>query len=516
MKKNSLIQLCLLPLLFAMVALFPACKKNSDAAPVITSVRMYHAFGKDTLLSTGNLQTDPSWTGGTNKYVVIIGQNLQNATSITIDGTPVQFNPALFSANSVVVPIPAIVFSQIDTTKLYKIFYTTKAGTAEFSFKLGAPAPTITAISNVFANPGDSVYVYGANLVLVQNFSYAGNVITSFTPSVDGTSIGFLMPATQPTKQITVTTKFGAASATIVATPTISWISNENAEAGDSVYIHGNYLKNISSLMWAGTAITSFTTSKDTKTVAFVMPTLLAQSGPVSITTSFGTDTTPYHVNTLTYLQDGVIENMDGGWNFNGMNGWWGSDGNAAVDDPALDVFGGWLTHTTLFDGVLGTNHTVTLFMNNGALKTGQGGFAGLHSNPWIPTANLSDPVGNWALKFEFSIPSSKPWNGGSLCFKTDFAGSTYVARYEPWQISASATANYSTKGWQTVTIPLSSFRATDPTLGDGAGASVTSLGALVGTGSTGLTIYLQNFATVTTQTGFYGGIDNVRVVKIK
>jgi hypothetical protein len=110
----------------------------------------------------------------------------------------------------------------------------------------------------------------------------------------------------------------------------------------------------------------------------------------------------------------------------------------------------------------------------------------------------------------------ANPWNGGTLCFETGFANN-YMARYEPWQISASSTKAFSTKGWQTVTIPLSSFRAEDTNLGKGEGVSVASLNDLLGgTGNTSLNIYLHNFSTSPTATGFYAAFDNIRVVKIK
>src|SRR3954470_7388309 len=156
MKKILNARLCLLPLLLMIVALLPACKKMNDSsnagAPSITSVRLYHPSPKDTLIGTGNLNTDTSFTGHSGKYVVIIGHNLQNATNITFDGVPTSFNTALFAQNSAVVSIPYINFSTIDTAKLYTIQYTTPAGSTTFSFKLGPPAPTMVAISDVFAN----------------------------------------------------------------------------------------------------------------------------------------------------------------------------------------------------------------------------------------------------------------------------------------------------------------------------------------------------------------------------
>ena len=134
--------------------------------------------------------------------------------------------------------------------------------------------------------------------------------------------------------------------------------------------------------------------------------------------------------------------------------------------------------------------------------------------NQGVPAANLSDPVDKWAIKFELSV--AHPWNGGALCFESGFAGGSYIARYEPWQISASRSAESSTKGWQTKPF-LCSFGAEDPTLGKGKGASVASLSSLLGaSGNTGLSIYLNNFSTAATTTGFYAVFHNVGVVKIK
>ncbi|MFI5137030.1 MAG: glycan-binding surface protein [Sphingobacteriales bacterium] len=503
MKKKSLIGLCLLPLLFAMVALFPACKKNNEGAPVITSVRLYNPSPKDSVVSTGNPNTDPFLTGRTGNYVVIIGQNLQNATSITFDGVPSQFNPALFSPNSAAVPIPNIIFSTIDTTRLYTIQYKTTTGSTTFSFKLGAPAPTITAISNVFANPGDSVYVYGANLVLVKNFVYAGTKITSFNPSVDGTSIGFLMPALQPTSQIIVTTKFGTVTSIINATPTITGISDENAIPGDSVHIYGTYFKSIQKITFAGQAISSFTSSKDGKSIGIVMPSN-GQPGPASVTTKFGTATTVYNVDDVA---TGRISDWEWSGNFNWQ--WWGG-ATLTSGDPNS----GWPGYNPDFPG----NKSQYMFLKNGVLAPAEGNTYSnyailMNGAQWVPAANINDPVEDWAFKFEVSVPNN--WNGGSIVVTSGVSG--YVARWEPWQINAGTTAPYKTKRWVTVTIPLASFRASDPTLGDGEGTSISKISDLTGSsGNTSCTIYIHNYSKSPTATGFYGAFDNIRCVKIK
>jgi hypothetical protein len=515
MKRNLDIRLYLLPLFLMVVALLPACKKNNEGPsskpPVVTSVRLYHASGKDTLLSTGNSKTDPNLVVGAGKYVVIIGQNLQNATGIDFDGVSTTFNPALLASGSAVVQIPNIIYSKIDTAKFYTLTYKTPAGSTTFSFKLGPPAPAIYSISNVFAQPGDSVYLFGSNLVLVQNLVYGGTPITKFKSSLYGDSLGFLMPATTFNRLVTVTTKSGTVLDTIKATPIISWISNENPSMGDSVYIYGTYLKGVQSLSFAGAAVTSFTTSTDAKSISFVAPALSSQSGPVSITTSYGTGTTPYHVNTQTYLQDGVIENMDGSGtlyaDYGGNASGWG-DGIGGIDAHINNRYG-WFTETTAFNGVLGTNHTMFIFVNTGALSGGSSnnGII-LASNQWVPAANLTDAPGNWALKLEISVPTD--WNGGALDISP---GGGYIYRWEP----SSNGKPYKTKGWVTITIPLSSFRKSDPSLGEGKGVALANLTDMLGSkGQTGAYLYRHNYNAATTTTGFYVAFDNIRVVKIK
>lgn len=504
MKKilNKHIYLSLMFCLTAICILFASCKSDEIGSPVITGVRNYVASPNDTLLLSAVAK---------GQWVVIEGQNLQNATQISFDGVSATVNNALFASNSAVVKIPSILFSTIDINKLYTIEYVTSGGSAKFSFKLGPAVPTITAVSDVFANPGDSVFLYGTDLVLVQSFSYGGTNITSFKSNLSGTSLGFLMPTQTTTDLVSVVTKSGIADFKIMALPTITGISNENANSGDSVYVYGTYLKSIQSFTFGGAAITSYKLSSNGKSVGFILPSSVA-AGPASITTVFGTAATTYDVNNIYNVKSagnattGVLANMEWGNAFGW--GWWGGS-NLSVSDPSQT--GGWLTLCSDMTG----NTGMFMSINEAALAAGaKGSSIPIGGAQWIPAANLNDAVSDWAIKFEINIPKS--WNGGSIAIQSGFTGS-YTARYEPWQISSSKTAAYSTNGWRTVTIPLSEFRGTDATLGDGKGASVTTLANLLGpTGKTGCTVFINNYGTSSTTTGFYGGFDNFRVVKIK
>lgn len=477
------------------IVFMPACKKTVTSAPVITGVLNYAASPADSALT--GIVPNAQW-------VVISGQNLQSAIQITFNGVAASFNPALLAPSSAVVQIPAIVFSSIDTNKLNTIQYTTTTGTTTFSFKLMPAVPTITAISNVFANPGDSVFISGTNFFFVKSFSYGGTNITSFISNLSGTSLGFVMPAQTPTDQVILTTKSGTVNFKIVATPTITGVSNENAETGDSVYIYGTYLKNIQTFTFAGTTISSFVTTTDGSKVAFQLP-ALSQSGPVSITTKFGTATTVYNVHDIAGI--GSISNWEWGGNFNWQ--WWGG-ATLTSGNPSS----GWPPYNADFPG----NSSMYMVLKNGVLSPGEGNTWSnyailMNGAQWVPSANINDPVGNYAFKFEVNIP--KPWNGGAIDIMS--GDQTYIYRWEPWQISAATTVAYSTKGWVTITVPFTEFRNTDATLGAGRGVSMSKFADLLGaSGKSGCTVYIHNYSTSATATGFYGAFDNLRVAKIK
>ncbi|SDS19177.1 hypothetical protein SAMN05216490_0705 [Mucilaginibacter mallensis] len=497
MKNNLNIRLYLLPLFFAMVALLPACKKNNEGSsnpPVITGVRSYVASPNDTVLTSAI----PN-----GQWVVITGQNLKSATRIEFDGVPANFSPVLLAENSAVVQIPQITFSTIDTSKLYTVKVTTTGGSTSFAFKLGPPAPAIWAISDVFANPGDSVYLFGANLVLVQHLVYGGTPITKFKTSLSGDSLGFLMPALTPTKLVTVTTKAGIALDTINAKPIIAAISDCNPDLGDSVYVYGSYLKTIQSISFGGATITNFTEGPRGIYVKFLAPGKYSYaSGPVTIVTSYGTVSTVYKVNTQNGVTAGLLGDFEWGDNF-GFG--WGSNENLVAN-------------VADFNGSMGTNTTQYMELKIPVLAGGASVFFPLGNsntgNHWVPVANITDPPSSWALQFEMSV--AHPWNGGTLYIETTFAGDSYVARYEPWKIPGSnVTKAFITKGWETVTIPLSAFKSKVNELGDG--VSITQISDLLGpTGASSYNMYLENFDSSSTATDFYAAIDNIRCVKIK
>jgi hypothetical protein len=438
--------------------------------------------------------------------VVIHGQNLKNAVRILFDGVDASFNYGVFADDMAVVQIPSVIpFNSVPPTLLNTITYVTTSGTTTFQFNYNYPAPAITGINNETFFPGDSIYIYGSGFFLVQSVKFAGADIAKYNVDSMGTHIGFVCPpfAQVPGGTITVVAKGGTATTTkiySVGKPSIISISNENPNAGDSVYIYGAAFKDIQTIVFSGVTISSYRAAPDYTYIAFKCPTLTA-SGNVTITTLYGTAATTFNVNDIS---TGMIGNFEWG-NLFGY-AWWGG---ASLESG--DPNSGWPPYDPLLTG----NASMYMLLNGSNMNSGDGNNGStalrLNSAQWVPAANLSDLPENWAVKFEMKVPKS--WNGATLTIASDYTD--YIYRYEPWS-TASGPVDYSTNSWITVTIPLSSFRA-NGTAGDGRGAALTDLKKLVGaSGNTGMYLYMHNYGSAPTETGYYAGFDNVRVVKIK
>jgi hypothetical protein len=371
-----------------------------------------------------------------------------------------------------------------------------------------ANAPVLTGVRNYAPAPGDSVLqslvpgqwvvLSGSNLSNAIQISFDGIPATFNSTLFSDTSAVVLVPAVIPFPSVPAeklntiyyVTPEGATTFTfdiVAPPPTISGVSNENANTGDSVYISGFNFFFIQQLTFAGTPVTAYKASGDGTFVGFVLPTL-TQSGPVIIATKSGADTTAYNVNNAS------TESL---CNFDNVNTFsWGTN----TDNSSAN-----------FPGNQG-NYAV---LSNGELPPGDGTWWGwqrsINTNDvqWLPVSKLGDPLANYALKFEISIPAE--YNGTSIYVIKGYSW-TFMARYEPWKDANGVAFPFATKGWRTVTIPLSEFRKDN-----GKGVSASSLTELLGSMGTGaVNIHTQNFANAPTPTGLNAAIDNIRVVSIK
>jgi hypothetical protein len=387
--------------LAAILILMPACKKDTNA-PVITDVRNYAPTPGDSLLQ----KMIPG------QWVVISGHNLKDAVQIFFDGIPASFNTALFSDTYAVVELPSVIpFPSVSADKLNTIEYVTSGGKTTFTFNIVAPAPTITGVSNENANEGDYVYIFGTNLFFINNISFAGTPIVSYTLSNDGTSVGFVLPALTKSGKVVIDAQSGSDST----------MYNVNDVATGALC---NF-DDVSPIGWGGSAAT------------------------------IGSSNTDFPGNRGKYaiLQNGIVNPWD--WNA------WGG-GRIIYLDPVQ----------------------------------------------WVPVENINDPLDNWAVKFEINVP--KPWNGNTLFVSSEH--NDYRFRYEPWMNTDGKTSSFTTNGWRTITVPLSVFRKDW-----GRKELTTSIADLIGvTGNNNFCIQTMNIGDGPSVTGLNAAVDNIRVVKIK
>jgi hypothetical protein len=370
-------------------------------------------------------------------------------------------------------------------------------------------APVINGVRSYLVSPGDSVInslvpgqwvvLLGHNLKGAVQISFNG-VPASFNSALfSDTSAAVMVPAVIPFPTVSAdqlnTIRYVTPNGTTTFTfnivappPTITSISNENANQGDSVRIYGLNFFFIKSISFAGASVTSWKEANDGTSVGFVLP-ALTQSGPVVITTNSGSAATVFNVNDVT---TGALCNYD---NVNTYS--WGATGtsNSSVNFPGNR---GW--YAILQNGILNANEWS--WWNGGRSMNTNG-------VQWVPKDSLGVPPANYTVKFEVSSPSV--WNGGSFYIVKDYS-TAYVGRYEPWKDASGASFNFSTTGWRTVTIPLSLFLTNN-----GTGTAPAKLTDLLGSnGSGSFNIWVINNSPSATTTGTNVAVDNIRIVKIK
>lgn len=370
--------------------------------------------------------------------------------------------------------------------------------------------PVITGVRNYVASPGDSllskvgpgqwVVVRGQNLKGALQIYFDGTKASFNDAWFSDTSAVVLIPsviafptvAANQLNTIRYVTTHGEASfsfSIIAPAPTISGVSNEAASPGDSVTISGFNFFFIKSIVYAGKTVTGFTGSNDGTSIRMAVPAGVT-TGPVTVTTNSGTATTVYTVHDFV---TGVT------CNFDAINTYpWGSNtSNSSTTYPGNTGYYDIIGATNLPAG--GTDwydspHSINL--------------SGVQ---WVPAVNISSSLDSYAVKFEVSVPAATPWSNGVIYILANYNFSN-MAAYNPWLNSNGTTTAFTTKGWLTVTIPLSNFN-----INNGAtGTPPASITALIGAGgNTGLEFMFMNYGK-TTVTSFAAGIDNIRVVKIK
>jgi hypothetical protein len=119
---------------------------------------------------------------------------------VLFDGVPATYNSALTANNTLLIQVPSIPFSTVDSTKLNTIEIVYNSGTLVYKFPVSPPPPVVSYISNEFAHPGDVITLTGSYLYLIQSITFPGGVAaTQYTGDVAGTTLTLTVPANATT-----------------------------------------------------------------------------------------------------------------------------------------------------------------------------------------------------------------------------------------------------------------------------------------------------------------------------
>jgi len=379
------------------------------------------------------------------------------------------------------------------------------AGPSISGLRAIAPAPNDSALT--IAGPGQWVVIRGAHLGDASGISFNGWPASFNQALFSDNSLVVNIPADMPfasldtTKlnTVTVITPHGSATYKFPIAPpppVVTGISNENATAGTAITIYGFNFFYISKVIFPGgiTVSSGMTSNTAGTTLNLTVPSGITTGGTIQVVNRYGTGVSVILFNDLT---TGVLNNYDNVNNFA-----WGA---------------GTSTSTTTYPGNRGTFGV----MNASGVGGGDFGWwngnrsVNTNSAQWVPVSRLGETLTNYALKFEINVTT--PWNGGSIFIVKDYDWH-YVARYEPWQGADGVVSNFTTKGWQTVTLPLSMFKDNPDTTTStfaGTGNAVPSMAKLLGaTGAGGIDVMFVNPAKAATGS-FEAAIDNIRIVRV-
>jgi hypothetical protein len=278
--------------------------------------------------------------------------------------------------------------------------------------------------------------------------------------------------------------------------PSITGASNENAKPGAVITLTGNNFWLLTNIVFPGNiATTNFTVNSSATEVTVTVPAAVTAAGPIVANGQFGAGTSVFIFNNYKSPATGFLGNFEDNDPFFGWD-WWGGikENNAFPDNtgnyirvkPANTINAG--------DGAW--------YQDNRAVL--------LAGSAWLPTARLSDPITDYALKFE--INTKIPWTAGSFMLAPNW-NFDMLGRYAPWETAPNK--QFVTNGWQTVVIPLTAFRKGQGNYNP-SGAPAANIGALTGgSNSAPLQIMFYNDGS-TPITAFDVAVDNVRIVRIR
>ena len=368
------------------------------------------------------------------------------------------------------------------------------------------------------AYPGTLIAIQGANFDGLEHVYFNGYDAPFNLALLSNSNIIITIPSESPTapplssvpNTIKVVTSHGSATYTftlVLTPPIITSVSNENAPAGVSLVIKGSNFYGISKIVFpGGIAATSYSVDSVTQ-ITVTVPAGITSGDSLRVYGTFGTASSPFIFDNWMSPSTGFLANFDG------TTDQWTA--------PANNPYYGWSQQQWV--GTFVTDPTVFPNGTGNCVKINPAGAKVKGDNSWYSDNNAiitntatwpSGSVGNYAVKFEANVSN---WSAGSIWIGTTFPSPNwaFLAEYAPWKTVSGG--KYSSNGWVTVTVPLTSFLAATNNVYTATGTGPSSISALQNGGGGLLMIMYANDGTATIPGGsFVMGIDNVRVVAIK
>jgi hypothetical protein len=301
------------------------------------------------------------------------------------------------------------------------------------------------------ANPGDYVVLQGSHLTGITAVYFDGTKAAINTALGSDVNFPVVIPSTIPFATVTndqlntivVTTATGTVTYKFPITapsPVIASISNEMPNAGDVITLNGSGLFAITSVTFPGNiAATSFASDAGGSVATVTVPAGVTATGAIVVVTKFGTSTSA--------IGAVLNDNADVFLNFDDKNGFtpWSVLPVVAssVASPAIKASRGKFLYWNAQSITAGTYYVGDLATPTDGSKLA-----------YPSTISSSEPAANLAVKFEVNIPVGM--SSGQIKFNINSDAHSYA--WSPWLINGSTRVTLITTGWQTITIPLSSF----------------------------------------------------------
>ena len=184
------------------IVLFAACTNvdypdrfvQTDGLPKVDFIRY---ADKDVIITQANME----------EVICIVGENLTSIHDLYFNDQPAVLNTSYMTEHTLVVSVPKNM-PVVQTDKIY--MYTKSGETVTYGFKVLPPAPRVTSMSLEWAQPGQTVTIYGSYLFAPLTIEFPGVDPVEVTSSA-GTSVDVKVPEGAQPGKIKVTTASGTA-----------------------------------------------------------------------------------------------------------------------------------------------------------------------------------------------------------------------------------------------------------------------------------------------------------------